>query len=81
VSAYNGSALKDFVTDSPVRQKLQARLKAERQTVEEDMFAELRKILADELDGYQMADTSSSGMLNTIRARQTWQSPCCLDAK
>lgn len=68
VSAYDGSALKDFVTDSSVRQKLQTRLKARRQTAEEDMFAELRNILADELSGtLQTANPSYSDMLSTIR--------------
>ncbi|BCR91453.1 dynamin family protein [Aspergillus chevalieri] len=68
VSAYDGSALKDFVTDSSVRQKLQTRLKAKRQTAEEDMFAELRNILADELSGtLQTANPSYSDMLSTIR--------------
>lgn len=72
VSAYDGSALNDFVADSPVRQKLQARLKAERQNAEEEMFAELRKILADELNGsLQTANPSYSVMLNTIREQRS----------
>lgn len=72
VSAYDGSALNNFVTDSPVRQKLQARLKAERQNAEEEMFAELRKILAGELNGtLQTANPFYSDMLNTIREQRS----------
>lgn len=51
VFAYNGSALKEFVPDNDVRQKLQARLQDTRQHAEDEMFAELRKILSDELEG------------------------------
>lgn len=51
VFAYNGSALKEFVPDNDVRQKLQARLQDTRQHTEDEMFAELRKILSDELEG------------------------------
>lgn len=71
VGAYDGNALKDFVTDSPVRQKLQARLRAERQNAEEEMFAELCNILADELSGtLQTANPSYSDMLSTIRNKR-----------
>lgn len=71
VGAYDGNALRDFVTDSSVRQKLQMRLKAERQNAEEEMFAELRNILADELSGIlQTVNPSYSDMLSTIRNKR-----------
>lgn len=71
IDVYNKLTLQDLITDDTVRQKLHARLKAERQEAEDEIFAELRKILADELNGaLQTANPSYSDMLSLIRKKR-----------
>lgn len=68
VYAYDGGALREFVTDDTVCRRLQARLNEERQYAEEEMFALLQTILADELNGsLQTANPAYSQALDKIR--------------
>ena len=82
VFAYNGNALKEFVPDNDVRQKLHARLQEARQHAEDEMFAELRKILSDELEGaLQSASPSYSDTLAELRQNRAQAQLASMDLK